>query len=132
MTASNIVDEKVFLNHVVIEFEILNELGYGIDVSSCAVTLDDNDLAYVSPKSARAVSRMVGEPYQDKILKLPQFILAYAQGSISHNIAELPDSINLNENNDGFKLTGYFLEKYGIIVSEKLLFRNNLIANLSN
>lgn len=130
LTASNIVDEKVFLNHVVIEFEILSELGYGIDLSSCAVTLSDKELAYVSPKSARAVSKKIGDPYKEKILKLPQFLLAYTQGSISQDVSQIPNSINLSENKEGIELTGYFLEKYGLIAKDKFYFRNNLIAKV--
>lgn len=130
LTGANIVDEKVFLNHIIVEFEILNELGYGIDLSSCAVTSSDKDLAYVSPKSARAVSREVGEPYKEKILKLPKFLLAYAQGSMSHDLTKMPDSINLSESNEGVQLTGYFLEKYGLIAKDKFYFRNNLLAKI--
>ena len=54
---------------------MLDELGFGLDLSECAATGARSDLAYVSPKSGRAVSRSAGEPWRDKMLALPAFLL---------------------------------------------------------
>ncbi len=81
------------------EIQILQELGFGIDLSECAATGTDEDLVYVSPRSGRAVSREAGEPYADKMLALPAFLLDETAPLEDADIAA------------GFALTGYFLER---------------------
>jgi DNA repair protein RecO (recombination protein O) len=81
------------------ELALLDELGFGLDLSQCAATGGNDGLIYVSPKSGRAVSASAGEPYKDKLLPLPQFLLAGRQGHVSK-----ADVIN------GLALTGHFLE----------------------
>jgi len=56
------------------ELALLDELGYGLDLSACAATGGRDDLAYVSPKSGRAVGREAGVLYHDKLLALPAFL----------------------------------------------------------
>ena len=56
------------------ECGLLAALGFGLDLGRCAVTGATEDLAFVSPRSGRAVSRMAGEPYRDKLLPLPGFL----------------------------------------------------------
>ena len=56
------------------ELLLLDELGFGLDLESCAATGSRDDLVYVSPKSGRAVSRAAGEPYRDRLLPLPGFL----------------------------------------------------------
>ena len=46
------------------ELRMLEELGFGLDLERCAATGTNDDLAYVSPKSGRAVSRSAGDPYR--------------------------------------------------------------------
>ena len=55
------------------ELAILDELGFGLDLSACAVTGQTTDLTHVSPKTGRAVSREPAKPYCDRLLRLPQF-----------------------------------------------------------
>ena len=57
------------------ELQLLGDLGFGLDLTECAATGADVDLAYVSPRSGRAVSRDAGKPYCSKLLKLPAFLL---------------------------------------------------------
>jgi DNA repair protein RecO (recombination protein O) len=47
---------------------LLQDLGFGLDLSKCAATGSFDDLIYVSPRTGRAVSRGAGEPYKDKLL----------------------------------------------------------------
>ena len=56
------------------ELQLLSELGFGLDLEQCASTGSRADLIYVSPKSGRAVSRDAGEPWADKMLRLPAFL----------------------------------------------------------
>jgi DNA repair protein RecO (recombination protein O) len=87
---------------VYVRFEagLLQELGFALDLSRCAATGTTDDLIYVSPKSGRAVSRAAGEPYAERLLRLPPFLLS-AQGGLR------PGDID-----DGMTLTGHFLEVF--------------------
>ena len=79
------------------ELSFLAELGFGLDLSSCAATGATDDLIYVSPRSGRAVSREGGAAYKDKLFALPAFLLG------SQNAVTRADIMA------GLKLTGYFL-----------------------
>lgn len=85
---------------VYVRFEagLLQELGFGLDLSSCAATGAVDDLIYVSPRTGRAVSREAGEPYKDRLLALPPFLLS-SQGGLA------PGDVKL-----GLDITGHFLE----------------------
>ena len=63
---------------VFVRFEagLLQDLGFGLDLSKCAATGSPDDLIYVSPRTGRAVSRQAGEPYKDRLLILPPFLLS--------------------------------------------------------
>jgi DNA repair protein RecO (recombination protein O) len=86
-------------DYVRFELVLLEDLGFGLDLSECAVTASTSDLRFVSPKTGRAVSAGVAEPYRDRLLKLPGF-LAPEGGAPSAN-----DLV------DGLALTGFFLER---------------------
>ena len=81
------------------ELAVLSELGFRLDLAACAATGAREDLVYVSPKSARAVSRVAGAPWRDRLLPLPAFLRA----------SDSP--LSLQDIRDGFRLTGFFLER---------------------
>lgn len=85
------------------ELELLNELGFGLDLTTCAATGTCEDLAWVSPKSARAVSREAGEPYRDKLLPLPPFLVEGQRQPGSE--------ITYQDLIEGFRLTNFFLHR---------------------
>ena len=58
------------------ELELLSEIGYGIDLSKCAVTSKKDELVYVSPLSGRAVTLEGAGSYKDRLIKLPKFVLS--------------------------------------------------------
>ena len=80
------------------ELALLDELGFGLDLTSCAATGQTTDLTYVSPKSGRAVSSEAGAPYKDRMLDLPQFLREGGAAAVSRE-----DVLA------GFALTGHFL-----------------------
>jgi len=86
------------------ELELLCALGTGLDLSRCAATGSQDELVYVSPKSARAVSRDAGLPYHDRLLPLPSFLLD-GQRQAGSELTWLDVT-------QGFALTGFFLERY--------------------
>ncbi len=86
------------------ELSLLAESGFGLDLSECAATGRTDDLIYVSPKSGKAVCREAGEPYKDKMLPLPPFIIP------SPNPEPRIPNPEYKEILVGMQLTGYFLE----------------------
>ena len=104
------------------ELELLNELGFGLDLASCAATGAEQDLTFVSPKSGRAVSAEAGRPYEDRLLPLPRFLVAVG--------VEAP---TMGDVRAGFALTGHFLEGHvfgprGLVMPEA---RERLLAALA-
>ena len=81
-----------------VRFEIilLEEFGFGLDLTRCAATGAREDLTHVSPRTGRAVCRTAAAPYLDRLLPLPAFLSVDAPAD-SASVAE------------GFRLTGYFL-----------------------
>ena len=78
------------------ECGLLAALGFGLDLACCAVTGATTGLAYVSPRTGRAVSLAAGQPYHDKLLLLPDFMWCRTPAT--------PADIGL-----GLRLTGHFL-----------------------
>lgn len=84
------------------EARALRECGVGLDLSRCAATGAAEGLAYVSPRSGRAVSLAAGAPWRDRLLPLPAF-LREAAGSEAP-----PDADEIAK---AFRITGHFLER---------------------
>jgi DNA repair protein RecO (recombination protein O) len=77
------------------ELALLEELGFGLDLTSCAASGATTELTYVSPKSGRAVSTAAGEPYKERLLALPHFLLGRAPEGVS--AADLAAGLALTE-----------------------------------
>lgn len=82
------------------EMALLSELGFGLDLGSCAATGSNDALIYVSPKTGRAVSASAGEPFRDKLLRLPGFLV--------HGRQAPPSGADVG---DGLALGRFFLER---------------------
>jgi len=89
------------------ELAMLTELGFGLDLDTCAATGSTTDLIYVSPKSGGAVSRSAGAPYQDRLLRLPAFLRQSEEGAQEKEIGWTEQDLR-----DGFALTGLFLLRH--------------------
>ncbi|MDR0753450.1 MAG: DNA repair protein RecO [Holosporaceae bacterium] len=63
------------VNYVFFEIKLLADVGFGLDLSKCAVTGKSDDLRYVSPRTGCAVSEKAGEKYKDRLFVLPQFLI---------------------------------------------------------
>ena len=79
------------------ELALLDDLGFGLDLSVCALTGVSEGLSHVSPRTGRAVSPEAATPYLDRLLKLPGFLIG--EGELTR------DALN-----DAFRLTAHFLE----------------------
>jgi DNA repair protein RecO (recombination protein O) len=84
------------------ELDLLAELGFGLDLDACAASGVTADLVYVSPKSGRAVSRIAGEPWHDRLLRLPDFLRTEEPAS-TPSMADVADA---------FTVTGFFLRRH--------------------
>ncbi len=82
------------------ELQVLEELGYGLDLRSCAATGVTQELIYVSPNSGRAVSRQGAAEWADRLLPLPAFLRVGGFAEDSEDVLE------------ALKTTGYFLEHW--------------------
>ena len=87
---------------IFVRFEagLLEDLGFGLDLSRGAVTGTMDDLIWVSPRTGRAVSADAGAPYADKLLKLPPFMLGAQAGLGAGDVGA------------GLDLTAHFLEQF--------------------
>jgi DNA repair protein RecO (recombination protein O) len=97
------IDRTGILAPLIVRFEaeILAQMGFGLDLKTCAATGTSKDLVYVSPKSGRAVSRLAGEAYKARLLPLPSFLR-------DEDREEDPPPAAIRE---GFRLTGFFLAR---------------------
>ena len=80
------------------EVLLLEEIGFGLDLSECAVTGSTTDLAYVSPRTGRAVSRNGAGDWADRLLPLPACLLGDAPAMPAEILA-------------GLAITGHFLTR---------------------
>jgi len=81
------------------ELGLLAQVGYGLDLTRCALTGVTEDLAFVSPKTGRAASAAAGAPFAGKLLRLPPFLTAPDAPLESGDVA------------DSLALSGFFLER---------------------
>jgi DNA repair protein RecO (recombination protein O) len=82
---------------------LLRDMGYGLDLATCAATGVKDDLAYVSPRTGRAVSRAAAEPYVPRLLVLPPFLQADQTGH---------EEVEAGQIAQGLALTGHFFEAH--------------------
>jgi DNA repair protein RecO (recombination protein O) len=85
------------------EMRILTELGFGLDLNECALTGQTEGLAYVSPKTGRAVCAEAAAPWIARLLPLPPFLLI---NEITGKFGS-PQEVEL-----GAQLTGFFLNRH--------------------
>ncbi len=84
------------------EMGLLREMGYGLDLRSCAATGATDELAFVSPRSGRAVSRHAAGPYRERLLVLPAFLRHAAEDDVEATEEDV---------RHGLSLTGYFFDR---------------------
>lgn len=103
------------------ELLLLGELGFGLDLRECAATGSTENLAFVSPKSGRAVSKEGAGEYRDRLLALPAFLIGARSGTPAWE-----------EIGDGLRLTGHFLARDLLIdrQADVLAARERLVDRL--
>ena len=106
------------LGEAVVRYELLllGELGFGLDLSACAATGATTDLGFVSPRSARAVSRSAAAPFAGRLLPLPGFLLG----------TDPADGAAISA---GFQLTQFFLARHVLTGQADLLAERGLLSD---
>lgn len=94
--------------YVRFEIGLLQELGFGLDLGVCAVTGARDGLAYVSPRSGRAVTAAAAAPWKEKLLRLPAFLLGRQAGALGEG-----------DLRDGLLLSGHFLAHHVLAPARK-------------
>jgi DNA repair protein RecO (recombination protein O) len=102
------LDDDAVWPAVLVRYEmgLLEELGFGLDLSCCAATGGQEDLVYVSPRTGRAVSASAGAPYHDRLLALPAFLRDRDAGQPTLHQPTPGEVIA------GLRLTGHFLQRH--------------------
>ena len=95
-------------SYVRFELLLLAELGFGLDLERCAVTGRREDLAYVSPRTGRAVSREAAGAWAPRLLPLPAFLLGEGRAS-EEEIAQ------------GLRLAGHFIRRHILAPADRPL-----------
>jgi DNA repair protein RecO (recombination protein O) len=97
------LDDPALAGPLTVRFELamLTELGFGLDLSSCGATGAVADLTHVSPRTGRAVSRQAAEPWADRLLALPAFLMLSSARQAPFSEVE-----------QGFAMTGHFLRRH--------------------
>jgi DNA repair protein RecO (recombination protein O) len=90
------------------ECRCLADLGFGLDLTQCALTGTAEDLVYVSPRSGRAVSRTAGQPYAEKLFALPSFLAGGVQTAVP--LAAVLSAL---------EMTGHFLARNVLAANDK-------------
>ena len=98
------------------------EMGYALDLTSCAVCSQSDNLIYISPKTGRAVCGSDGKAFNDKIFKIPKFLLDFS------NKADIDSLLNCAKISEHF-LNKYYFRQYG---KEITYMRKVLINNIAN
>ena len=83
------------------ELGLLRELGFGLDLTACAQTGETEGLAWVSPRTGRAVTAVAGEPFRQRLLALPGFLAGRTDAATGRQDLA-----------DGLALTGFFVERH--------------------
>jgi DNA repair protein RecO (recombination protein O) len=89
-------------DYVMFELNVLQTMGFGLDLASCVATGTTSELVYISPKSGAAVSRDAGQAYHDKLFQMPTFFRDGSEKATS----------NTQEILEGLRITRYFMAKY--------------------
>ena len=96
------------------ELQLLSSLGYGLELTRCAVTNQIDNLIYISPKSGKAVSADAGKEYDHLLIKMP---VLFIENTANNNLEAIVEAL---------KVTLYFIQKFIVKYPNKLNMTNRL------
>ncbi|WDM85765.1 DNA repair protein RecO [Ehrlichia sp. JZT12] len=114
------------IKYLELELTLLSELGFGLDLSKCAVNNTDENLIFISPKTGKAISKTVGLPYQKNLLPLPR-LLYDVYNNYPYQYSNIDFKLSLN-------VLGYFLKKHFLTDKNTILlkYREEIIKSIDS
>ncbi|ABD45251.1 DNA repair protein RecO [Ehrlichia chaffeensis str. Heartland] len=103
------------IKYLRLELTLLSELGFGLDLSRCAVNNTNENLTFISPKTGKAVSKTVGLPYSKSLLPLPQ-LLYDVYNNYEYKYSKTDFKLSLN-------VLGYFFKKHFLTEKNTILIK---------
>lgn len=88
----NIDDTQWLRNYAIFETKILSDCGFGFDLTCCALTGEEENLYYISPKTGAAATREAGEKYKERLFVIPQFFL---ENTVKATISEIVEALSI-------------------------------------
>ena len=99
---------------------LLSELGFGLDLSKCAINNTQEHLIFISPKTGKAISKSIGLPYKKNLLPLPK-LLYDIYNNYTYEFSNTEFKLSLN-------ILGYFFKKHFLITKNMILkYREEMI-----
>lgn len=93
------IQKSIFQHYFLFEYDLLSHAGYHLDLNQCAVTGKTEHLFYISPKTGRAVTKEVGDPYKDQL-----FVLS--------DLFKIQDSAKAVQMNEAALVLEFFMKKW--------------------
>ena len=98
--------EAPWYNHYLrLELSVLSQLGFALDLSRCAISNTTDNLLFISPKTGRALSAVVGHAYRDRLLPLPKVLRSISCGLETECCSASEFALSL-------KILGFFLRRH--------------------
>ena len=105
----SVSQENWIASYIFFELCMLSEVGYGLNLTKCAVSGEQDGLCYVSPKTGRAVTKEIGDLYKNRLFHLPDFLVSGERNP------------TINDALCAMKITGHFLSMYFSGINKKNL-----------
>lgn len=109
-------------SYILWELNLLKNIGYGLDLTRCVLSGKKDGLKYISPKSGKAVNEAFAEPYKNKLLCLPEFLIDEKKKLIRKDLTS------------GLNLTNHFLLKakqdLNITKEKRFIIRREILKKI--
>ena len=111
------INKDYYKYYILWELQLLANIGFGLDLQKCAVTNSTTNLYYISPKTGKVVTKEVGDPYKDKLFKVPDFII---NDNLTYTMKDIYDMLNI---------TQYFLNRFVNEYGKSIPKQREMIVN---
>ncbi|MFL1781063.1 DNA repair protein RecO [Candidatus Hepatincolaceae symbiont of Richtersius coronifer] len=123
-------NEDYIISYILWEVVLLEKIGFGLDISQCAVSKLAKDLYYISPNTGKAVIKDIGEIYKHKLFVIPSFFSPKNKILPQElKIGEIYLPPSLQEIKEGFKITGHFLDRFSKEYHKRIPFNRKILIN---
>ncbi|QGR02558.1 DNA repair protein RecO [Ehrlichia ruminantium] len=103
------------IKYLKLEMILLSELGFGLDLSKCAINNTQEHLTFISPKTGKAISEDIGLPYKKNLLPLPK-LLYNIYNNNTYEFSNIEFKLSLN-------VLGYFFKKHFLTTKNTIFLK---------